>query len=133
MLRRVGSNPTLDTNIEPIFVSGILKMATESIRPLWERHLQTVFGAVAIGLLFWIFSEVQTSTVSIALLSQQVVVLTERIDTLTEGQYTSVDAARDFAMRDRELDRLGARIERLEATAAEHEDRLDYIDPPTRD
>jgi hypothetical protein len=108
-------------------------MATESSRPLWERHIQTLFGAVAIGLLFWIFSEVQTSTVSIALLSQQVQTLTERIDTLTEGQYTSLDAARDLAMRDRELDRLGARIERMEAAVGVHEERLDYLDPPTRE
>ncbi len=107
-------------------------MATEYHRPLWERHLQTVFGAVAIGLLFWIFSAVQISTVNIALLSQQVQTLTERIDTLTEGQYTSVDAARDFAQRDRETDRLATRIGMLELNVATHEERLDYIDPPIR-
>ncbi len=107
-------------------------MSTESLRPLWERHIQTLFGAVAIGLLFWIFSEVQTSTVSIALLSQQVQILTDRIDTLTAGQYTAIDASRDLAIRDREIDRLAARIARMEGAVSVHEDRLDYIDPPVR-
>lgn len=117
------------------FVSDQLKMATESVRPLWERHIQTFFGAVAIGLLFWIFSEVQTSTVSIALLSQQVQTLTERIDTLTEGQYTNSDATRDLALRDRDIDRLDARIARIETLMTAHEERLDYrdyLDPPPR-
>jgi uncharacterized protein YceH (UPF0502 family) len=108
-------------------------------RPVWERHLQTLFGAVGLALLFWIFSEVQTSTVSNALLTQQVQVLTQqvqllsgRIDKLAVGQYTIGDAAKDFAERDRSHDRIVARVTKLEEEMAEHDDRLDYLDPPKK-
>ncbi len=79
-----------------------------------ERHFQTLVGAVALALLFWIFSSVQELNITVARQSEQIVELANKVAAGTNERYRISDAIRDFADRDRRLDRLETRVEKLE-------------------
>ena len=71
----------------------------------WERHVQTAIMTVALGLLGWNFTQVQGMSLHIARQTEQIASLKEQITFAVSGRYRSTDAARDFAERDRRIDR----------------------------
>ena len=92
------------------------EIASETSRTL-ERHFQSIIGVIVIGVLGWVGYNVNDTAKQIAVLGTQLEALQEQVDDLKEGtreRYTKTDAARDFLLRDSNINSLLARIDRLE-------------------
>ncbi len=86
----------------------------------WERHFQTVVGVIVLAIGGWVISSTQNQTVAVAVQTEQIKVLTQRIDALSvisADRYTASDAERDFALRDAEMIRIWLRIRQVEESA----------------
>ena len=82
-----------------------------------ERHFQTGIQLIIMGLLAWNFTTVQQMAVTIGRNDVKVEALGEQIKLLaiiTADRYREKDAERDFALRDRAIVAMDARIQDLE-------------------
>ncbi len=89
-------------------------------RPPWERHFQTVVGVIVLAIGGWVISSTQSQTIAVAVQTEQIKVLTQRIDSLSviaADRYTTKDAERDFALRDAEMVRIWNRLAQIGRTA----------------
>lgn len=92
-------------------------MALERDQRGLERHFQTGIQLIIMGLLAWNFTTVQQMAVTIGRNDVRVEALAEQIKLLaliTEDRYREKDAERDFALRDRAIVAMDARIQDLE-------------------
>jgi hypothetical protein len=76
--------------------------AKERAAPM-ERHLQTVIGAVLIGLVFWVGSTLTTTQTQMAVLQSKLTSLAEEVAKMrhkveegVDDRYRASDARRDF-------------------------------------
>jgi hypothetical protein len=90
-----------------------------------ERHIQTLIGAVLIGLVFWMGTTLNNTSTGMAVLDERVATLTGEVTALRtqvangiDDRYRKTDASRDlarvwnhFAAVDDQLDELERRIE----------------------
>jgi len=89
---------------------------TEGPRTL-ERHFQTGIQLVIMGLLAWNFTTVQSMSINLARNDEKIESLTAQIRLLTavaDDRYREKDAERDFAIRDRAILAVDARLQNLE-------------------
>ena len=89
---------------------------TDSPRTL-ERHFQTGIQLVIMGLLAWNFTTVQQMAVTIAgnnVKIESLVTQIRLLTTLSDDRYREKDAERDFAIRDRAILAMDARLQNLE-------------------
>ena len=86
-------------------------------RSIWERHFQTFIGMAILAVGVWVVDTTQDQTVALAVQTEKIRVLTLRIDRLAAlavDRYTANDADRDFEAVNTALDRLRARMDRIE-------------------
>jgi len=82
-----------------------------------ERHFQTGIQLIIMGLLAWNFTTVQELSVTIARQDEKISGLTSTITLLaaiSDDRYRQKDAERDFALRDRAIVAMDARLQDLE-------------------
>lgn len=84
------------------------------INSVKENPIQTIGASVALCLLVWIGSSLQTATTDIAVLKVQIMNLQSKIDDQNKNLYTQQDAARDFSNRDQLIQILRDRVTQLE-------------------
>ena len=89
-------------------------MSDNTQRPGMERHLQTIISAVALALMFWVFTEVQELTITVATQTVEITALRDQVSVGIDDRYRAKDATRDFSSRDRRMDAMERRIDRLE-------------------
>lgn len=83
-------------------------------RTALERHFQSGLTALLCALCVWMGNTIQKTAVEVATLSTTINQLEKRLDQAARDVYTGADAARDLAIRDRELQKLDDRIKKLE-------------------
>ena len=84
----------------------------------FERHVQSVLTLSVVALLTWQLSTIESMRVEVAILSGRVDALAARVDEASSDRYRTVDATRDFALRDQVIEGLNYRIKRVEAICA---------------
>lgn len=89
-------------------------------RSVLERHVQTIIGAVVVGLLGWVGITLQDMTASVARLEEKVAGLERQLMHLqsqTADRYTRQDAVRDLTVMRKILDDHAERLKDLEKRA----------------
>jgi outer membrane murein-binding lipoprotein Lpp len=83
----------------------------------FERHAQTIIGGLILAAVLWSATTIQSLSVSVATLTTQVSSLQREINALqgqTVDRYTKQDAARDWSVRDAQIQDHRERIRALE-------------------
>jgi hypothetical protein len=83
-----------------------------------ERHIQTILTMGVAALLAWQLTTIEEMRVELAILTGRVDALAVRVDEAASDRYRTVDATRDFALRDQVVEGLNYRIKRVEAICA---------------
>ena len=81
---------------------------------MMSKHIQTVIAGLVLAVLVWVGTAVSDSRVEIAALRERIDHLSHRMDEAATDRYRTVDAQRDFALRDQAIQNLERRVERLE-------------------
>ena len=79
-----------------------------------ERHIQTILTLGIVALMTWQLSTIEEMRVELAILSGRVDALAARVDDAASDRYSTIDAQRDFALRDQVLKTMDERVTRLE-------------------
>lgn len=90
---------------------------TPAPRSAIERHIQSGLAVIMIGLAGWIAMSVSHLTTDMAVMQSKVEAIQSRISDFRAAmndRYRKEDAHRDLAARDRRLDRIEKRLDRLE-------------------
>jgi hypothetical protein len=96
----------------------ILEDSSDRRQSSVERHVQTILTLGVAALLAWQLTTIEEMRVEVAILSGRVDALAARVDEASSDRYRTVDATRDFALRDQVIEGLNYRIERVEAICA---------------
>lgn len=83
----------------------------------WERHIQSVLGAILVALIWWVGSSVQSQSIAIAQLQVTVSATSAQVVTLVSQTQRAVPASQetaDIARLQSEEDSLRGRVRRVE-------------------
>jgi hypothetical protein len=79
-----------------------------------ERHIQTILTLCIVALMTWQLSTIEEMRVELAILSGRVDALAARVDDAASDRYRTIDSQRDFALRDKIIEGLEYRIQKIE-------------------